>query len=96
MKISVIICAYNEERHIDRCLESVVNQTIGLDMLEIVVVNDASTDGTLDKLYAWEKRFPDNILVVTYDENLRLGGRGTRGCSMPRGNTSDLWMRMIG
>jgi len=44
-KISVIIPCYNVEKYIDRCLTSVVNQTIGLKMLEIICVNDGSTDG---------------------------------------------------
>ena len=72
--ISIIIPCYNVEKYIDRCMESVVNQTIGIDNLEVILVNDASTDGTLDKLYQWEKKFADNIMVVTYEENLRQGG----------------------
>lgn len=45
MKISIVIPAYNEERYIGDCLKSVVaNRTE--DFLEIIVVNNASTDGT--------------------------------------------------
>lgn len=73
-EISIIIPCYNVEEYIDRCLESVTAQTIGLDMLEIIVINDASTDNTLDKLYQWKHRFPQNIMVITYEENLRQGG----------------------
>lgn len=49
-EISIIIPCYNVEKYIDRCLESVAAQTIGLDKLEVIVINDASTDGTLEKL----------------------------------------------
>ena len=63
-KISVIIPCYNVEAYIDRCLESVMSQTIGLEHLEVIVVNDASTDKTLEKLYQWEQRFPENIMEV--------------------------------
>ena len=73
-EISIIIPCYNVEEYIDRCLESVVAQTIGLDMLEIIVINDASTDNTLNKLYQWERRFPQNIMEITYEENQRKGG----------------------
>lgn len=73
-EISVIIPCYNVETYIDRCLDSVVRQTIGLEKMQIIVVNDASTDTTLQKLYLWEKRFPENIMVITYDENIRQGG----------------------
>lgn len=69
--ISVIIPCYNVEEYIDRCMESLANQTIKIENLEIILVNDASTDGTLDKLYEWEQRFPENIVVVTYEKNIR-------------------------
>lgn len=84
-EISVIIPCYNVEKYIDRCLESVVAQTIGLDMIEIIVINDASTDNTLKKLYEWERRFPENIMVVTYEENLRQGGARNIGLEYASG-----------
>lgn len=48
MKISFIIPAYNEERYIVRCLESIIAETSKLpsNQYEILVVNNASTDGT--------------------------------------------------
>lgn len=98
-KISIIIPCYNVEKYIDRCLNSVVNQTIGLEHIEIILVNDASTDGTLTKLLAWEKRYTDNILVVTYDENLRQGGARNIGLSYATGDfigfvDSDDWIEL--
>lgn len=85
MEISVIIPCYNAEEYIDRCLKSVMEQTIGLDMYEVILVNDASTDGTLEKLYQWEEKYPDNIMVVTYDENIRQGGARNVGFQYSRG-----------
>ena len=85
-EISIIIPCYNVEEYIDRCLESVVAQTIGLDMLEIIVINDASTDNTLEKLYRWECRFPQNIMVITYGENLRQGGARNIGLAHASGD----------
>lgn len=84
-EISIIIPCYNAEKYIDRCLESVVTQTIGLDMLEIIVINDASTDNSLNKLYWWEQRFPQNIMVITYEENLRQGGARNVGLEYASG-----------
>lgn len=43
--ISVIIPAYNSEKYIDRCIESLVNQTIN--DYELLIINDGSTDSTL-------------------------------------------------
>ena len=68
-KISVIIPCYNVEKYIGRCLTSVVEQTIGLQMLEIICVNDASTDNTWEELCAWERRYPENILLINFTEN---------------------------
>lgn len=72
-KISVIIPCYNAEQYIDRCLTSVVSQTIGLEKLEIVCVNDASTDQTWEKLCFWERQYPNQILLVNCKENGKLG-----------------------
>ena len=43
--ISVIIPIYNAEKYLRQCLESVINQTYK--QLEIILVNDGSTDGSL-------------------------------------------------
>ncbi|GIN92571.1 hypothetical protein J6TS1_32650 [Siminovitchia terrae] len=45
MKISIIVAAYNVEDYIEKCLESITTQTYK--NLEIIVVNDGSTDNTL-------------------------------------------------
>lgn len=58
-KVSVIIPAYNCEKYIDKCLESVFAQNYP--SLEVVVVNDGSTDGTGERL----KRYEDRIHLIT-------------------------------
>ena len=45
MKVSVIIPVYNTEKYLAECLDSILNQT--LDSYEIIIVNDGSTDGSL-------------------------------------------------
>lgn len=72
-KISVIIPCYNVSAYIDRCLTSITTQTIGIDSLEIICVDDASTDNTWDKLQQWEQRFPEHIMLVHCDINGRQG-----------------------
>ncbi len=98
-KISIIIPCYNVEKYIDRCLASVVNQTIGLERLEVICVNDASTDETWDKLRDWERRYPDNILLVNCDKNGKLGRARNIGLSYASGGyitflDSDDWMEL--
>lgn len=45
-KISVIVCAYNEEKYLPRCLESLTHQTFPPEDYEIIVVDNNSTDST--------------------------------------------------
>ena len=62
MKVSAIIAAYNAEKYIIDTLESIINQTI--DSYEIIVVNDGSTDGTLDILESYQENYP-HLRVIT-------------------------------
>ncbi len=68
-KISVVIPCYNVEKYLKRCLDSVFNQTIGLDRLEIVAVNDCSIDSTLDILKEYESHFTDTLCLIDCPEN---------------------------
>ncbi|MBQ6221748.1 MAG: glycosyltransferase family 2 protein [Solobacterium sp.] len=52
--ISVIIPVYNVEDYIDECMESVVHQTYK--DLEILLINDGSTDGSHEKCLSWAER----------------------------------------
>lgn len=72
-KISVIIPCYNVSLFIDRCMESLEKQTIGIENLEIILVNDASKDATLGKLLLWEMKYPESIMVIPLQENVRQG-----------------------
>lgn len=72
-KVSLIVPCYNVEKYIDRCLESITRQTIGLENLQIILVNDASTDNTLEYLYQWEKTYSENIILVNCKENHKQG-----------------------
>ena len=45
-KISIIIPCYNAEKYIDQCLDSLLNQTIGIEQMNIIIIDDASTDSS--------------------------------------------------
>lgn len=62
--VSVTIVTYNSGRFIKRCLESVLAQRYPLK--EVIVVDNVSTDGTLDIL----DQFADRVRIVTNDENV--------------------------
>ena len=60
-KVSIIVPVYNVEKYLVRCLDSLVNQT--LDDIEIIVVNDGSTDNSGELLKIYEDKYPDKIKV---------------------------------
>ena len=61
-KVSVIVPVYNVEKYIDKCLNSLVNQT--LKDIEIIVVNDGSKDKSEDIIKKYKKKYK-NIIYVT-------------------------------
>ena len=72
-KISVIVPCYNVEKYIDDCVESLVSQTLGMEEMELIFIDDASQDNTLQLLTAWEEQYPDNIMVIACDVNGKQG-----------------------
>ena len=70
MKVSMIVAAYNAEKYIEETLETLVKQT--LDEYEILVVNDGSTDGTLEILRTYEERYPHLRVIDKEMEGLLL------------------------
>jgi len=73
VKLSVLIPVYNEAQTIDEILRLVAAE--GTEK-EIIVVDDGSTDGTREKLRAWDGR--DGVRVVLHDRNL---GKGRAVCT---------------
>lgn len=62
VKVSVVVPVYNVEDYIERCLLSIVNQT--LDEMEVIVVNDGSKDGSLEKIKDICALYPDKIKLI--------------------------------
>lgn len=65
MKISIVVPVYNSEKTIDRCVNSLVNQTER--DVEIILVDDCSTDQTKQRLVEWSSK--DNRIVCLFNEN---------------------------
>lgn len=61
-KVSVIVPVYNTEKYLRKCLDSLVNQT--LKEIEIVVVNDGSTDGSKAILEEYKEIYPEKFQLV--------------------------------
>ena len=65
-KVSVIVPVYNSEKYLEKCLDSVAEQT--LEDIEIIAVNDGSSDRSVEILENYAKIYP-NKLKVLHKEN---------------------------
>lgn len=74
-KISVIVPVYNVEKYLPKCLDSLIGQTYG--DIEIICVNDGSTDGSLEILREYEKK--DNRIIVISKKNGGLSSARNTG-----------------
>lgn len=70
--VSVIVPCYNVEPYVDECMSGLSEQTLG--PMEVICVNDGSTDGTLERLLRWREK----------DNRLRVVSRANGGVSAAR------------
>lgn len=63
MKLSIVIPAYNVEQYIGNCLDSIFNQKIENNLLEVIVVNDGSKDGTEEIIKQFAAKHPNLIYI---------------------------------
>lgn len=82
-KVSVVVPAYNSQNTLVRCLTSLVHQT--LEDIEIIVVNDASTDDTWHIMQECERQFPDKVVIVDGGINRGSGGARNQGFDLACG-----------
>jgi glycosyltransferase involved in cell wall biosynthesis len=91
--ISVIIPVYNVEEYLDKCIESVLTNTYK--DLEVICVNDGSTDGSPEILQKWKER--DSRIIVVDQENRGLPEARNSGLEVMTGDytafiDSDDWV----
>lgn len=70
-KVSIIVTVYNVEKYLEKCLETLVNQT--LKDIEIIVVNDESPDNSQKIIDDFSKKYP-NVIRSYKIKNMGLGG----------------------
>ena len=81
--LSFIIPAYNSQAFLDKCIGSMLSQPI-LDKLEILVVNDGSTDATAEIAQRYCNQYPSVVRLIS-QENKGHGGALNTGCAQARG-----------
>lgn len=82
-KISVIIPCYNVEKFVEKSITSIINQTY--DNIEIIVIDDKSTDNTYEILKQFKSKFQDRIILLQNEENKGLAYTRNHGVSKATG-----------
>ena len=81
IKVSIIVPIYNVEKYLDRCMESLLNQT--LKDIEIIMVDDGSPDNCPQKCDEYEKK--DSRVKVIHKKNAGLGEARNSGLKIISG-----------
>ena len=81
VQVSVIVPIYNAENFIEECAKSILGQTFK--NLELILVDDGSTDGSLEKCQYWAQR--EERISVIHQENQGAGGARNKGIDNAKG-----------
>ena len=82
-EISIIIPIFNEKKHIDNCVNSIIESTDNIEETELLLIDGGSTDGTLEKLKDFEKQY--SFIRVIHNEKrktapaLNIGINNSKG-----------------
>ena len=83
IKISIIVPVYNSKVYLNKCLHSLVNQS--LEEIEIILINDCSTDESIDILKEYKEKYPNKIILIDLKENKGPGGARNEGMNIAKG-----------
>ena len=67
-KISVIVPIYNQEKYLNKAIESVINQTIGFENIELILVDDCSTDDSKSIIENYSQKYK-NVIPIYLETN---------------------------
>ncbi|MCB4234510.1 glycosyltransferase [Kaistella anthropi] len=91
--LSIIVPIYNVEKYLAKCLESVLNTEWNDLTFEIIVIDDASPDGSLAIAQQFARQYPE-IRIIS-QPNKGLGGARNTGITAAHGQYLFLWIPMI-
>ena len=82
---SIVTAVYNVEAYLPDFIRSIEAQTFGLDRLQVIAVDDGSTDGSRAVVEAWRARRPDLVTVI-HQENAGPGAARNHGLDEATGD----------
>lgn len=97
--VTVQVYAYNKEKYIRECLDSVVGQETNFDY-DILIMHNPGTDKTQDICLEYQKKYPEKIILVLREENMGFyynyfeAERTSRGKYIARCDADDYWCDM--
>lgn len=83
VEVTIVVPVYNSSKYLKKCLNSLVNQTFA--SMEIITVNNGSTDKSLKILKSFEKKYPDKVRVVSIEHHNYAGAGRNKGIDLARG-----------
>ena len=94
---SVVVPIYNVEDYLEETIDSVINQTIGFeDNIQLILVNDGSTDSCEEICLKYREQFPNNIMYIK-QENRGVSSARNKGLEYASGkyinflDSDDVW-----
>ena len=61
---------YNAEKYLEKAVDSIINQTLSFkDNVVIHLIDDSSSDGSLELCNKYKAQYPDNFIVTHFEEN---------------------------
>ena len=85
VSISLVVPCYNVAHYIDQFIETVVGQSSGLAGLQVILVDDGSTDETPAKARMWAGKYPD-VIEYCHQSNAGVSGARNTGLERARGD----------
>lgn len=82
-KISIIIPVYNEELYVEKCLRSCAEQDLSPEDYEIIVINDGTTDNSLEIVERVSKDYSN--IIIHSQENQGLSAARNKGLTLAKG-----------
>lgn len=96
IKISVIVPVYNVEKYLTKCIDSILHQTIDKKLIEIILINDGSTDNSLEVCRQFQDVNPN--IIVADQENQGPSAARNHGLALAKGEyiqflDADDWLK---
>lgn len=94
--VSIAMCTYNGEVFLDQQIQSILNQTYT--NLELVIVDDCSTDGTFELLQSWHTKYPSKFKIYRNEKNLGYNKNFEKAIALCSGDfiaisdQDDIWL----